>query len=179
MWTQVLVGSNPTFGTMNNNKGFTLIELLVVMAIIGLITSITLVILSNAREKAQITQAQSELHQLSLAIEFLYDDTKLHPGGISPLPCVQNPEVYLNTCAAGLECADGGFSNWNGPYMTFVPQDPWGTYYYFDPDYRCRTFVQGCEGIPDNAWLRAILSFGPNKSGNYDDGDNIVFVLCR
>jgi len=164
---------------MKSNKGFVLIELLVVIAIIGLVASIILVSVNSARQKARISAAQAELSQIYLAIEFLYDDTGLNPRHLSLSPCVQNPEVYLNSCAAGLECTDGGFPGWNGPYMPKVPQDPWGTYYYFDADYRCRTFVKGCEGIPDNAWVRAIVSFGPNKSENYDDGDNIVLVLCR
>jgi len=168
---------------MKNNSGVTLIELLVTMAAIGLVATIVLVSLNNARESARIVKAQTDLHQTALAIEFLYDDTGLHPVHCPLSPCMTcpgGPERILDSCAAGLECTDGGFPGWNGPYMARVPQDPWGNSYVFDADYRCLTVTQGCEGIPNGVMVRAIHSRGPNGSpiNNYDS-DNIVLVLCR
>ena len=164
---------------MNKQRGFTLIELLVVIAIIGILSSVVLVSLNSAKHKAKVARAHAELNQLRTAIGILEIDTNLLPGKLSLSPCVQNPEIYLDRCGAGIQCTDGGFPGWSGPYMNVVPKDPWGTYYYFDPDYRCRTFVKGCEGVPDNTWLQVAVSFGPNKSENYDDGDNVVVILCR
>jgi len=161
------------------NKGFTLVELLIVIAIIGLLASIVLVSLQGARERAHIARVKVELDQLRTSIGMLEADTGLHPRKLTLTPCVQDPETYLNSCRAGLQCTDGGFPEWNGPYMDSVPKDPWGTNYYFDADYKC-TDQKGCEGIPSGTWLRAILSFGPNKSENYGPGsDDIVLILCR
>jgi general secretion pathway protein G len=160
-----------------DNKGFTLIELLVVIAIIGILSSTVLVSLNGAREKARITKAQSDLNQLRTAISMLEIDTGLSPNKLSSAPCVQDPEVYLNDCAAGIQCTDGGFPGWSGPYMASVPLDPWGTNYYFDPDMQCNG-QKGCEGIPSGTWVRAVVSFGPNKKEDYG-GDDIALILCR
>ena len=159
-----------------NNRGFTLIELLVVIAIIGILSSVILASLNSAREKARTVRAQADLKQLRIAIEFLYDDTGLHPNKRLLSPCVQDPEVYLNTDAAGIQGTDGGFPNWNGPYMSTVSLDPWGTNYYFDPDYACGPNTLGCNGISET--IRVIQSFGPNKAQTYGNGDDIVIILC-
>lgn len=58
---------------MRTNKGFTLIELLVVIAIIGILSSVVLVSLNTARQKARDAQRISDVRQIQLALEFYYD----------------------------------------------------------------------------------------------------------
>lgn len=161
------------------NRGFTLIELLVVISIIGILSSVVLANLQSARLKANIARAQSDLKQLATAIGILETDTNLHPNKIQLSPCVQDPEIYLNSCAAGIQCTDGGFPGWTGPYINKVPLDPWGTNYYFDSDYQCTDQI-GCTGILSGTWTRALVSFGPNKAENYGPGsDDVISVLCK
>jgi prepilin-type N-terminal cleavage/methylation domain-containing protein len=63
-------------------KGFTLIELLVVIAIIGLLSSIVLVSLGPARKKARDARRQSDIRQITLAMEMCYDDSACGPGAV-------------------------------------------------------------------------------------------------
>ncbi len=57
-----------------SNKGFTLIELLVVIAIIGILSSVVLASLNNAREKARDARRISDVKNIQLALELQADD---------------------------------------------------------------------------------------------------------
>ena len=54
---------------MNKPKGFSLIELLVVIAIIGLLSTMAVVSLNNARQKARDARRQGDLKSIQTAIE--------------------------------------------------------------------------------------------------------------
>jgi type II secretion system protein G len=61
------------------SQGFTLIELLVVIAIIGILASMTLVVIAKVRERGRIAEAQREIHALVNAIEEYRSDTGAYP----------------------------------------------------------------------------------------------------
>jgi len=67
----------------NKNKGFTLIELLVVVAIIGLLSSIVLTSLNDARAKARDTQRMQSLQETQKALMLYYEENGRYPDDLS------------------------------------------------------------------------------------------------
>ena len=62
-----------------NKKGFTLIELLVVVAIIGLLATLSIVALNNARARARDARRVADVKQIQTALELYYNDLGSYP----------------------------------------------------------------------------------------------------
>ena len=154
------------YTSTKKDGGFTLIELLVSIAIVGILVAIAIPAYSGFKEKARVAQAKAELKGLQTAIEALANDTEYWPGP-SPIGVVANAEFWnLNSSSAGLT-AVGGFANWKGPYVQIVKKDPWGSDYFFDPDYQ----INGVD-------YPVVGSFGPIMAGqNAYDSDDIYLIL--
>lgn len=60
-------------------KGFTLIELLVVIAIIGILSTLSVVALNNARQKARDAKRVADIKQMQTALELFYNDAGEYP----------------------------------------------------------------------------------------------------
>ncbi|MFA4942175.1 MAG: FISUMP domain-containing protein [Patescibacteria group bacterium] len=58
---------------------FTLIELLVVIAIIGLLATVSVIALNNARSKSRDAKRVSEIKQIQTALELYYNDQNRYP----------------------------------------------------------------------------------------------------
>lgn len=102
-------------------KGFTLIELLVVISIIGLLSTLAVVALRNARIKARDTQRKADLKQIVTAMEIYFDqnNTYIISGtGYSGCSCGwfnYQGGSYILSIAHGIE---------NAGLMTKAPKDP-------------------------------------------------------
>jgi len=95
----------------NKSKGFTLIELLVVISIIGLLSTLAMVALNNARKSSRDAKRVSDMKQLQTAMEMAYDastGTKTYP------TCAA--ASLVSACTAGnIATYMGGIANLNDP----------------------------------------------------------------
>ena len=67
------------------NRGFTLIELLVVIAIIGILSSVVLASLNDARQKSRDAKRIADVKQLQLALELFFDSNASYPSSTAQL----------------------------------------------------------------------------------------------
>jgi general secretion pathway protein G len=90
---------------MKKQKGFTLIELLVVIAIIGLLSTLAVVALNNARQKSRDAKRISDVKQIQTALELYYNDANGYPATAS--------------------FSEGGSIAYSGTtYMNIIPSNP-------------------------------------------------------
>lgn len=106
---------------MKNKKGFTLVELLVVIAIIGILSTVAVINLNLAREKARIAAAQDSMSSILPAIVLCADEGEnlKSNGGY----CVPPNQAWLpNT-----PICDGSDVNWPVLPDGFTPGNCWST----------------------------------------------------
>ena len=121
-----------------NKKGFTLIELLVVIAIIGLLSTLAVVALNNARAKSRDAKRVADVKQMQTAMELYFNDCNQYPvlgapGG--PLVTTMNNGcgttgvtlgTFLNVIPAAATPADGTCSTDQNLY-TYQSRDADGS----------------------------------------------------
>jgi general secretion pathway protein G len=102
---------------MKKQRGFTLIELLVVIAIIGLLSTLAVVALNNARQKSRDARRVSDIKQMQTALELFFNDEGGYP----------TQEGNLGVAAGNFLCL--GSNGWGATctgttYMAKVPANP-------------------------------------------------------
>lgn len=94
---------------MKKGAAFTLVELLVVIAVIGILASLLLPVLGQAKEKGRQTACLSNLRQVNLAIRLYADDC----GDCLPVLPIPNP--YPNGVGAYYKQLVKGYLGLAGP----------------------------------------------------------------
>lgn len=120
---------------MKNKKGFTLVELLVVIAIIGILSSVAVVNLNGARDKAKRAAALATVSQLSTAF-VLCQDAGNHINGPAAA-----------TTGGGSVCADVTQINTNWPDLT-------STGYVYNSD----DVANNINGASNSGWGFVVLN---------------------
>lgn len=129
-----------------DTKGFTLIEILVAVAIISMLSGITLIGLSGSRETARDNIRVSTIQQLQLTMRMYVEQYG------SDIDCESG--VYIDGDVNGLGGSlSTGVCNDAAQILSFIesqmgeiPHDPLGpdnpdAYYYFDNNHDCLTSV--------------------------------------
>ena len=130
---------------MKNKKGFTLIELLVALAIIGLLTTMGMVAMKNAREKARDARRKGDLKQVQTALGVYYNGT-----GNADYT-VQGTFVCLSAAANLSTALTGGVD----PIMKTLPSDPMTTR---------DSVVNGCYAYRGDAQNYKLIMFLENET---------------
>lgn len=101
-----------------NKSGFTLIELLVVIAIIGLLSTLSILALNQARARARDAKRISDVRQIQTALELHYNDTGDYPasGAVDAGDSIGN---YLVTVPTPPTVIDGTICT-TAPNYTYV-----------------------------------------------------------
>ena len=107
---------------MKNKKGFTLIELLVVIAIIGLLATLAVVALQNARQKSRDAKRVSDIKQMQTALDLFYSDNNTYPAEAAAITLGQAATDAL--CGGGFVAAGDATCTVDETYMDRVPADP-------------------------------------------------------
>jgi prepilin-type N-terminal cleavage/methylation domain-containing protein len=96
----------------NQNRAFTLVELLVVIAIIGMLSSIVVVNVNTARNKAKDAVVKGNIDQIRTTAEMYYDSTGAQTytnfcGTNGATICTTGDTSWQNVCAA-IKAQNGG-----------------------------------------------------------------------
>lgn len=165
---------------MKNQKGFTLIELLVVIAIIGLLSTLAVISLGSAREKARDAQRLSDVKQLSTLIELEAaennDPNDLLEGCVTATPkttvCSGPGSITLTVASrfkdptgkgAGTACAEGGAK---GCDYAVYKDDPGVATTGMITDYKICFYLEAANNIEGGLLgMKSIITGGVLKDG--------------
>lgn len=115
----------------NKKRGFTLIELLIVIAVLGVLATVTLVIINPARQLAKARDSERRTHLFSI-LSAVYNYNAEHSGALPDTdgdPETSNFPVTPTCIGTGAGCFNLASAGEDGDtivpvYLPSIPQDP-------------------------------------------------------
>ena len=154
-------------------KGFTLVELLVVIAIIGLLSTLAIVALNSARQRARDAKRVSDIRQIQTALQLYFDSQNEYPFvAVNPTNLGAGSFVVLSS--GGWEAVVGAGAT---VYMGLVPSYPTPGPAAGAVNYAYNSLLSnGGAACPDAAstcaWYTMTLDLEAN-TGSLKDGDDV------
>jgi prepilin-type N-terminal cleavage/methylation domain-containing protein len=121
-------------------RGFTLLEALAVIAIIGIISTIVVVMLNSTRAKMRDAKRLADVRQIQTALELYFDDKQQYPdgatvavalgganasalctGGFVAAPCPAGATTYMGTVPSAAVPPDGLCSSGTNAFVYTTP----------------------------------------------------------
>lgn len=100
--------------------GVTLIEMMVVLVIIGIVAGLIVPNVIGRPDEARLAVARTDLRTIAASLEMYRLDNRAYPTTAQGLAAlVERPSVPPVP------------GNWNQPYLTQMPADPWGNPYVY------------------------------------------------
>jgi len=139
-----------------NDEGFTLIEMMAVLVIMGLLIGAAVVATAPMRTRGLQTRVNSDLATITQALELFNSDMFDYPPEEFGLPALQDLPGTID-----------GAERYNGPYLTKLPDDPWGrpyVYVYPGDTHPYELLSYGRDGEPGGEGPDADISFWDDEA---------------
>ena len=153
-----------------SKNGFSLIEIVIVVAVLSLLAMLAVQAMLKSYRMTQINKAKSDIAKLHDSMKSLIWDTGYWPGGAQPISDKDTDTEFMQLDAIESSLMENSHNhpNWDGPYMDYVPRDPWGNSYFLDTKYYPN-------GIGQTPVISIIGSLGPGGKGQPDYHENNIY----
>ncbi len=170
------------FMKQKQNTGFTLIELLVVISIIGLLSSVVLTSLNDARAKARDTKKITELKELQSALALYFSENEEYPPH-TPINSWSSFALAKYTNISG-DTTEVILKNAMSPYMQHLPIG--GTFQNPDKNNNAtsrilyslltQNTVPGCSNIKKNCYALIVY---PEANSIWGNANTVTYFLSN
>ncbi len=150
------------------NNAFSLIEIIAVIAIVSVLALLSIHAVLKAFHSSKVKKAETDIAKLNSAVKELIWDTGYWPGSSTRISSsATNYILFLDSPQACLIENPWNHPNWDGPYIDYVPKDPWGHSYFFQTGFQ--------PGGSGNA-IPVIGSFGKNAPEQTIHKEEFVYI---